>query len=220
MWFGPGRCCLPACLASECGREIVAADGWGQSSRRFSGPSCWPTDAVSPAVRVQGPVLSLDPEGLRLIEHSLLRFQIWLKAYTAWSVGLGVAGLLACLSVGVACWGTGRKHLAGDTRVVRALVVLIALSSLPAACDIGLGRGRLGSSFSATTFSLARRKRRWPGIWPPKAYATAGRIWTSRTSETCGRPFAPYWRTTTRTPSGSRASTAGRYWPFRQFSFS
>ena len=134
----------PVCLPALLGFGVWSRDRRGRRLGASVAPILWPVVLAYGTLSVllfvfKGLSYSLDPEGLRLIEHGLLRFQIWLKAYTAWSVGLGVAGLLACLSVGVACWGTGRQHLAGDTRVARALVVLIALSSLPAACDIGLG---------------------------------------------------------------------------------
>ena len=134
----------PVCLLALLGFGLWSRDRRGRRLGTSAAPILWPVVLAYGALSVllfvfKGLSYSLDPEGLRLIEHGLLRFQIGLKAYTAWSVGLGVAGLLACLSVGVAGWGTGRRHLAGDTHVARALVVLIALSSLPAVCDIGLG---------------------------------------------------------------------------------
>lgn len=84
---------------------------------------------------------SLDPEGLRPIEHGLLQFQIGLKAYSAWSAWLCVFGLLTCLIVSVSYLGTrrGRTRPAGYKFVVRTLIALMALSSLPVLCDIGLG---------------------------------------------------------------------------------
>lgn len=150
---------LPACGAVALGGVFVVWTwpvcllvllGFGLWSRaRRSGrlgtivaPALWSVVLAYGALSVllfvfKGLSYSLDPEGLRLIEHGLLRFQIGLKAYTAWSVWLGVAGLLACLSV--ACWGTSRARPAGSARGVRALLVLMALSSLPVVCDIGLG---------------------------------------------------------------------------------
>ena len=84
---------------------------------------------------------SLDPEGLRPIEHGLLQLQIGLKAYSAWSVWLFVFGLLTCLIVTVFHLRTKRDGTrpAGYKLVVRTLVALMALTSLPVLCDIGLG---------------------------------------------------------------------------------
>ncbi len=84
---------------------------------------------------------SLDPEGLRPIEHGLLQFQIGLKDFRPWSVWLFVCGLLTCLIVSVSYLGTrhGRTRLANHKLVVHTLIALIALTSLPVLCDIGLG---------------------------------------------------------------------------------
>ena len=115
----------PVSLLALLGFGLWSRDRRGGRLGAIAAPALWPVVLAYGALSVllfvfKGLSYSLDPEGLRLIEHGLLRFQIGLKAYTAWSVGLGVAGLLACLSVGVACWGTGRRRLAGDTRTSSA----------------------------------------------------------------------------------------------------
>ena len=134
----------PVCLIVLLGFGVWARARHGGRLGTNAAPALWSVVLAYGALSVllfvfTGLSYSLDPEGLRLIEHGLLRFQVGLKAYSAWSVGLGVTGLLAGLSMGAAYWGTRTIRPAGYIRGVRVLVVLMALSSLPVVCDIGLG---------------------------------------------------------------------------------